>query len=168
MQEEPQENTGPQVEIPEPAPPLPEEAPGPEIEAPPEEVQIPELEPEGPPVIDKVDIDELDGPALPMSVAPVSDKPAHLVVQPCGLWQALMDPKELTQYELDHGVTWKERRDIQSDVSPKERQLYELYSQVLKKKRVTILHFVAAYRLSQAGFELWPRKEKNLKDMKVL
>lgn len=111
-------------------------------------------------------IDELDEAVEALDEEPVkADVPEHMVLQPCRLPKVLMNPKELTQYEKDHGITYKERRVI--EMTDTERKLYETYTGVLKQKRVTKEHFVTALRLINAGFDVWPDREKDLNAMKV-
>ena len=116
---------------------------------------------------DITQIDELDKPAEPAVKEPGGPPiPEHLVKQPCGLPKVLMDRKELVQYELEHGIAQPDRKKM--EITDRERQLYEVYTQVMRARRVTKEHFVAALRLSNAGYEIWPSREKDLNDMKVL
>lgn len=115
---------------------------------------------------DITDIDELDKAAEALEETPVEPEvEPHMVIQPCRLPKVLMIKGELTQYEDDHGITFKERRVM--EVTETERKLYEIYTKVLKDKRATKEHFVAALRLFTAGFDIWPDREKDLNLMKV-
>lgn len=112
-------------------------------------------------------IDDLDEAAQALEEEPQeAGVPEHLVTQPCGLPKILMDKKELVQYEMDHGIGFQERNALQ--VTDKERQLYEIYSQARRSKRVTKEHFVAALRLFHSGHAIHPKRDKDLNDMKVL
>ena len=108
--------------------------------------------------------------------------PAHLVRHECGLWMIFVADmsldngeggldhheakKEVVRYLGDHTITNKERSNLQ--VTDTERRLYNVYTAVSRRDRVTKDHFVAALRLSNHGYELWPNKTKNLNDMKVI
>lgn len=112
-------------------------------------------------------IDELDEAAEALTEKPADPGvPEHLVKQPCGLPKILMDKAELIQYEKDHGITVEERKVLQ--ITDAERQLYEIYSQARRSKRVTKEHFVAALRMSHSGWTIHPKKGIDLNDMKVL
>lgn len=112
------------------------------------------------------DIDDLDQAAKALDEEPKGPAlPEHLAKQPCGLPKVLMDKKELIQYLLDHGNDVDQRNKIEA--TGKERQLYDIYTQAMKGKRVTQPHFIAALRLSHAGYEVWPNQTKDLNDMKV-
>lgn len=111
-------------------------------------------------------IDDLDQPPEPEAEgSPEPEVPAHLVRQPCGLPKVLMIKNELTQYEKDHGIDQPQRKAM--EITPTERDLYEAYVTVTRGKGVTKEHFVAALRLSHAGFDIWPSREKDLNEMKV-
>lgn len=116
--------------------------------------------------LDMVNVDEIDKPEEAPEETPQTGLPEHLEEQPCGLPLVLMDNAELAQYEKDHGISFKERREI--EYTPMERQLYELYSQAKRSKRATKDHFTAGLRLFKAGHSIWPNREKNLNDMKVV
>ena len=116
---------------------------------------------------DITSIDEMDFPVEPPEdEKPAPNVPSHLVRHPCGLPQILMDKKQLTQYEQDHGIKHEHRKEL--DVQEKERELYEIYSQATRNKRATKDHFVAALRLFNAGFKVHPEQGIDLNDMKVM
>lgn len=115
---------------------------------------------------DITDIDEIDRPEeTAPEEPPAPEVPEHLVEQPCGLPKVLMEKAQLTQYEQDHGIDHPHRKKMQ--VTDRERELYEIYTGVLRNRRVTKEHFVAALRLFKAGYEIWPKREKDLNEMKV-
>ncbi len=126
----------------------------------------PEVVIEAPPALDMTNVDDIDKPEEAPEEEPQTGLPDHLELQPCGLPKVLMENKELAQYQIDHGISFRERREI--EYTPKERQLYELYSQAKRGKRATKDHFTAALRLFNAAHAIWPNKEKNLNDMKVM
>ncbi len=112
------------------------------------------------------------------------DVPSHLMRHECGLWMIFVvdvslddgegkgvlihykAKKELVGYLQDHGIDHNDRKNLQ--VTGAERKLYGIYTAVQRQHRVSKDHFVAALRLCHHGFELWPKKTKNLNDMKVL
>ncbi len=129
------------------------------------------------------EIDEIsESPPAPEVPINKPDVPAHLVRHECGLWTIFVTDmslddgdggldhhegkKELIRYLQDHTVTNKDRSNLQ--VTDTERQLYNVYTAVSRRDRVTKDHFICALRLSNFGYELWPNKSKNLNDMKVI
>lgn len=129
------------------------------------------------------EIDEISAPPPePEKPTTQPDVPGHLVRHECGLWMIFVTDmsiededgglthykakKEIVRYLQDHTVTNTERSNLQ--VTDTERQLYNVYTAIQRRDRVTKDHFVSALRLCHHGFELWPNKTKNLNDMKVL
>ncbi len=80
----------------------------------------------------------------------------------------LMERKELTDYERDHGMTVEDRNTLKGQMTGVERKLYEVYSGEMKTKRVTKEHFVTALRLWKNGCVVHPKRSMTLNDMKVL
>ena len=133
--------------------------------------------------LDLTEIDEISAPEVePEAPSDQPNVPEHLKRHECGLWEifvrnmAIDDEdgrpvnffakKELIQYLQDHGIDHGDRKNLQ--VTDTERRLYDIYTGVQRQHRVSKEHFVATLRLCHGGYELWPKKTKNLNDMKVI
>lgn len=118
--------------------------------------------------LDITEIDSVDEPEPEEEIEEDSGVPPHLVMQPCGLPKILVeDRRELTGYEVDHGMSVTDRNTLTGQITKTERDLFQVYTGAARRNRVTIEHFVTALRLWNDGCVLHPKRSRVLNDMKV-
>ncbi len=121
------------------------------------------------PTLDITEVDVVEDEADAINEEPEVAEivvPDHLKMHPCGVPKILLDKKQLVRYLSDHGITVEQRKAM-GEYSPKERNLYEVYSQATRHRRAPKDHFIAAFRLWYHGWELYPNQEKDLVEMRV-